>query len=150
MITERLCRTKERAAVVFTEHLHPLCACVSQLLQVPYTMVSIYMYHTPVGRFPKLDCLLCDQEGAVPIPNDTPSQSSPRHAANADLFSNGTIPTVDISSMENRPTGGCDIYMHRPIRYSRAHPRVLRVSHAIVVVLFRHLFFVESKTGHNN
>ena len=41
----------------------------------------------------------------VPIPNDTSSESSRRDVPNADLFATGTIPRVEISTMENRPRG---------------------------------------------
>ena len=49
--------------------------------------------------------LLDNQEGAVPIPNDTSSESSRRDVSMIDLFGTGTIPTVVISIMEDRTKG---------------------------------------------
>ena len=59
--------------------------------------------HTPMRRFSKLDCWTTN---AVPIvmPNDTSTESSRQHAY-ADLFGSDTLPTADVSSMENRPRG---------------------------------------------
>ena len=64
----------------------------------------------PWGGFSKLDCSTTKR---VPIPNDTSSESSRRDVSSADLFGSGTIPTVEISTMEDRPRGGV---IHRPIR----------------------------------
>ena len=65
------------------------------------------LYHTPLVRFSKLDCYTAKR---VPIPNDAPSESSRRYVSSAD-----TVPSVEISTMENRPWGGW-CYIHRPIQ----------------------------------
>ena len=57
--------------------------------------------HTP-GALSKLDSSATKR---VPIPNDTSSESPWRDIFNADLYGAGTIPTVEISTMENRPKG---------------------------------------------
>ena len=41
----------------------------------------------------------------VPIPNDTSLKMSRRDVSNAYLFGTGTVPSVEISSMENQPWG---------------------------------------------
>ena len=74
--------------------------------QVPVTLYD-GVYHTPLDRFPKLDCSATKR---VPMPNDTSSESSRRDVFNGDLYgTGGTVPTVtttvEISTMENRPRG---------------------------------------------
>ena len=72
---------------------------VRDMSSLLYTTVYIY---TPLGRFSDLDCSTSER---VLIPNDTSSASSPRAVFNADLVGTGTIPTVEISTMANRPRG---------------------------------------------
>ena len=72
----------------------------------------------PLGRFSKLDCSTTKR---VPIPNDAFSESSHRDVSNADRFGTGSIPTVEISRMENRPRGGGDL--HRRIRVHQRETR---------------------------
>ena len=50
----------------------------------------------------------------MPVPNDTSSESCLRDVSNVDLFGTNTVPTVEISTMENRPRGGW-CYIHRRI-----------------------------------
>ena len=76
------------------------------------------VYHTPLARLSKLDCPTTKR---VPIPNDAFSESSHRDVSNADRFGTGSIPTVEISRMENRPRGGGDI--HRRIRVHQRETR---------------------------
>ena len=70
-------------------------------------------YHTHLGQFSKIDYSTAKR---MPTPNDTCSESALRQVPNADLVGTGSIPTVEISSMEKRPGRGRDI--HRHIRYS--------------------------------
>ena len=65
-----------------------------------YGGVYAGVYHTPLGRFSKLDCSTAKR---VAIPNDTSSESSRRDVCIADLFGIDPIPTVEISTTENRP-----------------------------------------------
>ena len=60
------------------------------------------VYHTPLGRFSQLDCSTTKR---VPIPNDTSSASSRRAVSNAEILGDDTIPTAEISTLENRPRG---------------------------------------------
>ena len=61
--------------------------------------------HT-LGRFSKIDC---SPSKRMPRPNATSSESSRRHVSNADLIGTDIfqllIPTMEISTMENRPRG---------------------------------------------
>ena len=82
-----------------------LQCCTLLLLLVDFSIPYTYggVYHTPcLGRFSKLDCSTIK---TVPIPNETSSESSRRDVSNAQLGGTGTIPTVEISTMENRPRG---------------------------------------------
>ena len=54
------------------------------------------IYHTPLGRFSKLDCSTTKR---VLIPNGTYSARSRRNVSNAVFFGTDTIPTVEISTM---------------------------------------------------
>ena len=65
-----------------------------------------------LGRFSKLDCSTTKRV-PVPIPNDMSSESSRRDVSNADTFGTDTIPTVEISIMQNRPRGDI-IYIYVP------------------------------------
>ena len=61
------------------------------------------VYHTPLGRFSKIDC---PKTTRASIPIDTSSESSRRDVSNASLLGIDTIPTaVETSTMENRPRG---------------------------------------------
>ena len=103
-----------RAVVVFPVHyFSPL----------PYWTVysTLSHYHPPLGRFFQVR-LLDNQDGA----NSTNSANTERYvfgklsdkdAANADLLGTDTIPTMEISSMENRPGRGGG-GLHRRVRYT--------------------------------
>ena len=74
------------------------------------------MYHTPLGRFSKVDIAATKR---VPIPNDASPESSRRDVSNADVFSTGTRPTaVEISSMETSAQGGV---MYTVVRIDSVH-----------------------------
>ena len=62
-----------------------------------YGGVNYQVYHTPQGRFSKVDCSIPKR---VPIPNDTSPENSRRDDSNAGRFGTGTIPTVEISAMD--------------------------------------------------
>ena len=66
------------------------------------------VHYTPLGRFSKVDCSTTKR---VPIPNDTSSESSRRDAFNTDLSAPtlSQLLSVEISTIKNRPTEGCDI-----------------------------------------
>ena len=60
-----------------------------------------FVHHAPLVRCSNLDC---SKTKRTPIPIDSSPESSRRNVFKADLFGTGTIPTVEISSMEkNRP-----------------------------------------------
>ena len=67
---------------------------------IPYTTVY---FITPQGRFSTLDCWTAKR---VQVPIGTSSESSLRDISDADFVdTGGTIPTGEISSVENRPRG---------------------------------------------
>ena len=60
------------------------------------------VYHTTLRRLSKPNFSTTKW---APISNDTTSESSRRDVSNAHRSGTGTIPTVEISTMENRPRG---------------------------------------------
>ena len=89
-------------------------ACRAPMYTVYYVFTVYYVYtvyydgvhiHTS-GEVSTLDCSTTKR---VPIPNDRPSKGSGRGVSNADFFGAGTIPTVEISTTENR-LGVCVTY----------------------------------------
>ena len=56
-----------------------------------------FVHHAPLVRCSNLDC---SKTKRTPIPIDSSPESSRRNVFKADLFGTGTIPTVEISSME--------------------------------------------------
>ena len=62
------------------------------------------VHHIPLERFFKLDCS-ASKRVAVLIPNDTSSERSRRDVSNPDHVRTGTMSTMEISSVENRPRG---------------------------------------------
>ena len=67
---------------------------------VPYSTVY---YHPPWGGFPS--SIARQPRGCQSIPNDTSSERSRRDVSRADVFGTDTVPTVETSTMENRPRG---------------------------------------------
>ena len=68
------------------------------------TVCTVYdgVYDTPQRRFSKLNCATTKR---VRITNDISSEGSLRDVSKAGLLGTDTIPTVEISTTENRPNG---------------------------------------------
>ena len=79
-------------------------ACVRQNRTALTRIRRCISHITPLGRFSELDCSTTKRV-LVPTPNDTSSECSRRDVPNADLFGTDTTPTVEISTMGNRPRG---------------------------------------------
>ena len=77
----------------------------------PYRIPRSISHQTPLGRFSKLGCATTKR---VPIANGTSSASClGEMSLTATRFGYGTISTVEILTMENRPRGGGgDIHRH--------------------------------------
>ena len=94
-------------------------------------LLTVYdgVCHTPPGSFPKLNCSTTGKCDKCP-------ESSRRDFFNADLFGTGVIPTVEISTMKNRPRGV--IYSYTVVYASR----VDSYSAIVIHVYVRSTFFL--------
>ena len=78
-------------------------------------------YHTPLWRFSKLDCSTTKR--GCQYRTMRLRKALGETFFNVDVFGTATIPTVEISSMENRPRG-CDL--HRRTRYTLKYREGMR------------------------
>ena len=90
-------------------HLDPVVVNSTQGRHRPiYDMIRIILYaydgvyNTPLGQFSKRGCSITKR---VSTPDEISSESFRRDVSNAQMFRTGATPIVEISTMENRPTG---------------------------------------------